>query len=198
MSFNLSFVQSLITANLRQALPWAAGVSVASSAKAILSGNVSPEVHKIVGKFLKSLALSAVINTAAAFLPNRFAVLNSPAAKHAVSAFSTLFVAYLSEPKVAKPQAKPEAKPKVAKPEAKPKVPEKVDVKTVLEQQGIRLVNKNELDKIAGEKENMGIYVVLAWDPTEGEYDAFPPLRSIQREWQRGHWQKGCERIKTL
>jgi len=174
MSFNLSFVQSLITANLKVALPWAIGGSVAASAKAIFTGKVSPEVLRLAGKTFGSLALSAAINTAAAFLPNRFAVLNSPAAKHAVSAFSTLFVAYLSGPKVAKPQAKP-------------KVPEKVEVKAVLEQQRILLVNKDDLDKVAEQKENRGIFVVLAWDPNEGENGAlFPRFMKAENGFGKG------------
>lgn len=174
MSFNLSFVQSLITANLKVALPWAIGGSVAASAKAIFTGKVSPEILSLAGKAFGSLALSAAINTAAAFLPNRFAVLNSPAAKHAVSAFSTLFVAYLSGPKVAKPQAKP-------------KVPEKVEVKAVLEQQRILLVNKDDLDKVAEQKENRGIFVVLAWDPNEGENGAlFPRFMKAENGFGKG------------
>lgn len=106
MSFDLSFVQSFAAANFRQALPlaaanlkgalpWAAGVSIATSAKGLFSGKMLPEVSKLAGKMLSSAALSVAINTAATFLPERFAILKSSNAQHAVSALSTLFVSYL-------------------------------------------------------------------------------------------------------
>jgi len=186
MSFNLSFVQSLITANLKVALPWAIGGSVAASAKAIFTGKVSPEVLRLAGKTFGSLALSAAINTAAAFLPNRFAVLNSPAAKHAVSAFSTLFVAYLFAPKTAKPESKPAAPVFKTKVEVTASL-SKEDVKKVLEKQGIRLVEKADLEEIAEQKENRGIFVVLAWDPNEGENGAlFPRFMKAENGFGKG------------
>ena len=138
MSFNLSFVQSFVAANFRQALPlaaanlkgalpWAAGVSIATSAKGLFSGKMLPEVSKLAGKMLSSAALSVVINTAATFLPERFAILKSSNAQHAVSALSTLFVAYLFSK------------------------PSKPTLEAVLKKQGLCLVEENKLKETAKE-----------------------------------------------